>query len=267
MAPSASSNVNPQPGRLTPDQAIALGEVWSFLLHLWYCEPAHPGGRTNSHVVDDPYSLPTSPTTGSKWKSSGISSILVPTVEEKPSDATILPKLSPLNTCYYYLHRHLRAAEKTAAAAATEPATPTAAANPKSDAASLESELCETLAMRTMLNRQSAAKLRPWPSAHRDFKFKYTPAVYHDAFWAWVQNEHPDSIVIRSLKACRWKPIRAMEHLMLALEWRITHFLNELCLLEEDALDQRYNGFKYLLQRGTVAAPGYDLQGRPIQLS
>ncbi|KAF9975520.1 hypothetical protein BGZ73_000824 [Actinomortierella ambigua] len=111
--------------------------------------------------------------------------------------------------------------------------------------------------------RRSAARLKGWVPSKK-FTFKYSPTAYHDAFWNFVQNEHPDSVVIRFLKARKWNVERAMEMLVLTLEWRITNKLDELAVEDEETLDCKYPGFLYLLKRGKMAFPGYDLDGCPL---
>ncbi|KAG0227401.1 hypothetical protein BGW41_003837 [Actinomortierella wolfii] len=111
--------------------------------------------------------------------------------------------------------------------------------------------------------RRSAVRLKGWVPSKK-FTFKYSPSAYHDAFWNFVQNEHPDSVVIRFLKARKWNVERAMEMLVLVLEWRITNKLDELAVEDEETLDCKYPGFLYLLKRGKFAFAGHDLDGRTL---
>jgi hypothetical protein len=111
--------------------------------------------------------------------------------------------------------------------------------------------------------KRSAAKLKPWLPAKK-FTFKYSPAEYQTAFWSFVQAEHPDTTVLRFLRARKWNVEKAMEMLVLALEWRITMDVEEVVQDGEEALDARYPGFLEQLKNGKVIFRGHDRQGRPL---
>ncbi|KAF9582209.1 hypothetical protein BGW38_000507 [Lunasporangiospora selenospora] len=113
--------------------------------------------------------------------------------------------------------------------------------------------------------RRSAAKLKPWLPAKK-FTFKYSPAEYQTAFWAFVQNEHPDTTVLRFLRARKWNVEKAMEMLILALEWRITMGVDEVLQESEETLDAKYPGFLDQLKSGKVIFRGQDRHGRPLCL-
>ncbi|KAF9191091.1 hypothetical protein BGZ51_007800 [Haplosporangium sp. Z 767] len=97
--------------------------------------------------------------------------------------------------------------------------------------------------------RRSAAKLKPWLPAKK-FTFKYSPTEYQTAFWSFVQAEHPDTTVLRFLRARKWNVEKAMEMLILALEWRITMGVDEVVKEGEEALDVKYPGFLEQLKEG-----------------
>ncbi|KAG0258537.1 hypothetical protein DFQ27_004597 [Actinomortierella ambigua] len=305
MAPTtAPHDAVPQPGRLTPDQSAALGEMWSYLLYLWYSEAAPkaaaaPVSSENAGIADNQRPGPSSSSpppqpasTVRKWKNLDVMGFLTNNDHDKflpTARSNVSAHLSPFNTLYYHLHHQL---QTTSPSSTTTTTTAIASATCAADAANDEdadscinglarsSDNCkERLATKTIQMQQRVASssssssssscpspvLKQWPlAAQGKFKYKYGATVYHDSFWAWVQNEHPDSILIRSLKARGWKAERAMEHLMLALEWRITYGLQEMYWMEEDQLDQRYPGFLYLLERGKIAIVGRDREGRPL---
>jgi len=111
--------------------------------------------------------------------------------------------------------------------------------------------------------RRSAAKLKPWLPAKK-FTFKYSPSEYQNAFWSFVQSEHPDTTVLRFLRARKWNVEKAMEMLILALEWRISMGVDEVVTEGEEALEQRYPGFLDQLKTGKVIFRGHDREGRPL---
>ncbi|KAF9386968.1 hypothetical protein CPC16_007289 [Podila verticillata] len=113
--------------------------------------------------------------------------------------------------------------------------------------------------------KRSAAKLKPWLPAKK-FTFKYSPSEYQTAFWSFVQSEHPDTTVLRFLRARKWNVEKAMEMLVLALEWRITMGVDEVVQEGEEALDVKYPGFLEQLKNGKVIFRGHDRQGRPLCL-
>ncbi|KAG0262923.1 hypothetical protein DFQ27_002044 [Actinomortierella ambigua] len=408
----------PQPGRLTPDQYHALGEIWSFLLHLWYSEPSNPTS-SSSHATASPGKA-RSLTLNRRKSSFGPLSLLIkndsdnnnnnnntnnntnnnhnnhnqhPLVTRPAKSHTIghghgastseggyssgnnthaseggeFSPTSPQPNSYYYQHHHQRSC--SASSGSQAPASPTrlsqsfrqpslASSSPRSNnnninnitnnsnnnpmisnslytglgigsgmshsdsmpsisslahpgnscvsfaatmpvvapSASLMSpngggstgggggggngssssyhsshshpsqlnqQLNDKTAAAVAALRRSAARLKGWVPSKK-FTFKYSPTAYHDAFWNFVQNEHPDSVVLRFLKARKWNVERAMEMLVLALEWRISNKLDELAVEDEETLDCKYPGFLYLLKRGKVAFPGQDLEGRPL---
>ncbi|KAF9971187.1 hypothetical protein BGZ73_005914 [Actinomortierella ambigua] len=266
MTPTLTCDV-PQPGRLTPEQAIALGELWSYLLHLWYADTSNhqatPGDNCAMTDTQLQRSQQLSPPTGRKWKGFGVLSRLhksdldkfLPTAQ---SDVSV--QLSPLNESYYHFHSHLQQQQQQGTADAL-----TCLDSLENSLQPLKAKVCHLQQKGVIAVSSTAAYLKPWPlAAQGKFKYKFLASVYHDAFWTWVQNEHPDSILIRCLKARGWKAEKAMEHLMSALEWRITYGIHETFLLDEEALDARYPGFVYLLQRGKIALVGYDRQRRPL---
>lgn len=111
--------------------------------------------------------------------------------------------------------------------------------------------------------KRSAAKLKPWLPAKK-FTFKYSPSEYQTAFWSFVQSEHPDTTVLRFLRARKWNVEKAMEMLILALEWRITMGVDEVVQEGEEALEVKYPGFLDQLKNGKVIFRGHDRQGRPL---
>ncbi|KAF9955223.1 hypothetical protein BGZ65_003522 [Modicella reniformis] len=113
--------------------------------------------------------------------------------------------------------------------------------------------------------KRSAAKLKPWLPAKK-FVFKYSPGEYQTAFWAFAQSEHPDTTVLRFLRARKWNVEKAMEMLILALEWRITMGVDEVLQEGEEALETKYPGFLEQLKNGKVVFRGHDRRGRPLCL-
>ncbi|KAG0244371.1 hypothetical protein BGX31_009309 [Mortierella sp. GBA43] len=113
--------------------------------------------------------------------------------------------------------------------------------------------------------KRSAAKLKPWLPAKK-FVFKYSPVEYQSAFWSFSQAEHPDTTVLRFLRARKWNVEKAMEMLILALEWRISMGVDEVMKEGEEGLEAKYPGFLAQLKNGKVIIRGHDRQGRPLCL-
>ncbi|KAF8983885.1 hypothetical protein BGZ46_009342 [Entomortierella lignicola] len=228
---------------------MLLGEIWSFLLHLWYAEPAPPTGdpnhvrRTSSHGAP---SSPISPKGDNPFKEDHQTSMSAKspngTIESKPISS--IPA-SPTRLSQSFRQSSI-------------------ASSPPRETSPLNSLPGGATAAAAALKR-SATKLKPWLPAKK-FTFKYSPAEYHSAFWSFVQCEHPDTTVLRFLRARRWNVEKAMEMLILALEWRITMGVDEILQESEDSIESKYPGFLEQLKSGKVIFRGRDRQGRPLCL-
>ncbi|KAI1320125.1 hypothetical protein EDD11_002097 [Mortierella claussenii] len=269
-------------GNLTPEQWDALGEIWSFLLHLWYSEPSSPT-RTNSmhprrasshgifvHTNDMAAPCDQQQTVGSPSSPEGAGNSrhhhYASTGHETRSISP--PPVSPthLSQSFY---------QPSITSSPNGPTSPThshthhlggrRSSGGNGSGSNGNISLPGGAAAAAAALKRSAAKLKPWLPAKK-FIFKCSPSEYHTAFWAFVQSEHPDTTVLRFLRARKWNVEKAMEMLVLALEWRITMDVDEVVQEGEEALEAKYPGFLEQLKDGKVIFRGHDRQGRPLCL-
>ncbi|KAF9573170.1 hypothetical protein EC968_008912 [Mortierella alpina] len=268
-----------------------LGEIWSFLLHLWYSDPSTPPKSNSSH-----------PRRASSHGISASSTITTePVLHIDSSAGHSSPSMQPASPggsasqhqqqqSHHSHHRHYGSSSSTneKRAISPPPASPTrldqsfhqpsitasgSATSPghhhhsssSNGATNGFSSLPGGAAAAAAALKRSAAKLKPWLPAKK-FTFKYAPAEYQTAFWAFVQSEHPDTTVLRFLRARKWNVEKAMEMLILALEWRITMGVDEVVREGEEALEAKYPGFLEQLKNGKVIFRGHDRHGRPLCL-
>ncbi|KAF9437290.1 hypothetical protein BGZ76_001352 [Entomortierella beljakovae] len=237
---------------LTQQQWDTLGEIWSFLLHLWYSEPLSPTTSNSSHSrKTSGHGISFSPSSP-KWESSH--------TKDDSQHSPISPS-SP---------KILTTTESSRSISPT-PASPTRlsqsfqqvsiATSPPRPTSPLNTYLPGGAASAAAALRRSAAKLKPWLPAKK-FTFKYSPAEYQTAFWSFVQIEHPDVAILRFLRARKWNVEKAMEMLILALEWRIAQGVDEIMQMGELEIEAKYPGFLEQLKSGKVRFRGRDRQGR-----
>ncbi|KAF8938803.1 CRAL-TRIO domain-containing protein [Dissophora ornata] len=263
--PEATGHV----GNLTPDQWDALGEIWSFLLHLWYSEPSSPTRTSSMHPRRvSSYGISTASVAASNDQAHHSD-------QHRPSPP--LPSTSPGGTGHREHHRRASNSNEM------RPISPPPASPTRLSQSFYQPSIASSPPPTSPINshtsshppggaggaaaalRRSAAKLKPWLPAKK-FTFKYSPTEYHTAFWAFSQSEHPDTTVLRFLRARKWNVEKAMEMLVLALEWRITMGVDEIVGEGEEALEAKYPGFLDQLKNGKAIFRGYDRQGRPLCL-
>ncbi|KAF9114312.1 hypothetical protein BGX27_011213 [Mortierella sp. AM989] len=235
-------------GTLTQDQWDALGEIWSFLLHLWYSEPSSPTGDPSHLRRSSSHGTPVSPTS-SKGDSSHKGDTLM--ASSSPKTSSEYRSISPTPASPTRLSQSFY--------------QPSIASSPPRPTSPFNNHLPGGAATAAAALRRSAAKLKPWLPAKK-FIFKYSPAEYQNVFWSFVQAEHPDTVVLRFLRARKWNVEKAMEMLILALEWRITMGVDEIVQESEDSIEAKYPGFLEQLKSGKVIFRGRDRQGRPLCL-
>lgn len=270
------------------------GEIWSFLLHLWYSDPSTPPKTNSGH-----------PRRTSSYGISASSTIATePTLHIDSSAGHTSPSMQPASPggsasqhqqqqSHHSHHRHYGSSGSTneKRAISPPPASPTRLdqsfhqpsitasgagvssghhhhhhhhhASSSNGTTNGFSSLPGGAAAAAAALKRSAAKLKPWLPAKK-FTFKYSPAEYQTAFWAFVQSEHPDTTVLRFLRARKWNVEKAMEMLILALEWRITMGVDEVVREGEEALEAKYPGFLEQLKNGKVIFRGHDRHGRPL---
>ncbi|KAG0047260.1 hypothetical protein BGZ83_007665 [Gryganskiella cystojenkinii] len=282
-------------GNLAPDQWDALGEIWCFLLHLWYSEPS--SGSSKNPLSNHPrrsssYSAPTTTTTTTATEHGDHHHHHHDILHRHPTRGSSAsspppPLMAPTSPGSSGNNYH----PSTERNSSPQPASPTrlsqsfyqpsVASSPHGATSpimnsngnggggggghALISSLPGGAAAAAAALKRSAAKLKPWLPAKK-FTFKYSPSEYQSAFWAFVQSEHPDTTVLRFLRARKWNVEKAMEMLILALEWRITMGVDEVVTEGEEALEQKYPGFLDQLKNGKVIFRGHDREGRPLCL-
>ncbi|KAG0264266.1 hypothetical protein BG011_007156 [Mortierella polycephala] len=270
-------------GNLTPEQWDALGEIWSFLLHLWYSEPSSPTKSSHLRRASS-FGIPSFSTTTASETNNELDAA-TPAGQSPPTMSPSSPGTAETQHIHQQSHQSQRGHRQFGSSSSTNekraisppPASPTrldqsfrhpsitSASGPTSPINPSVSSLPGGAAAAAAALRRSAAKLKPWlPS--KKFTFKYSPTEYQTAFWSFVQSEHPDTTVLRFLRARKWNVEKAMEMLVLALEWRITMGVDEVVEEGEEALDAKYPGFLEQLKNGKVIFRGHDRHGRPLCL-
>lgn len=85
-------------------------------------------------------------------------------------------------------------------------------------------------------------------------------AVYFEEFWNMVSQHHPDSILLRFLRARKWNYERALDMLCSAIKWRVEYDVQGIFERGEDALPAWMN------TSGVVFFHRIDLKQRPVIL-
>ncbi|KAI9501428.1 CRAL-TRIO domain-containing protein, partial [Coemansia spiralis] len=84
------------------------------------------------------------------------------------------------------------------------------------------------------------------------------PTTIRDAFWAAVQGDHPDVLLLRFLRARKWKVDDALDMLLACLRWRLDEEIDWLVWVGESELNYA------LMQSGIGAIHKMDRLGQPI---
>ncbi|KAG0013181.1 hypothetical protein BGZ80_011244 [Entomortierella chlamydospora] len=84
------------------------------------------------------------------------------------------------------------------------------------------------------------------------------------AFWNNILGDHPDSLLLRFLRARKWNIANGTNMLLKAIKWRIEENIEEFEEKNEDGLDIKYRGLKKLMEMGGIYARGTDKQGRLV---
>ncbi|RKP07092.1 CRAL-TRIO domain-containing protein, partial [Thamnocephalis sphaerospora] len=77
-------------------------------------------------------------------------------------------------------------------------------------------------------------------------------------FWGLIMHDHPDSLLLRFLRARKWVVVKALEGAVLTLQWRVRENLAEIVREGEAKLNLR------TLQIGQAYMHGVDKQQRPV---
>ncbi|KAF9400545.1 hypothetical protein BGX21_004057 [Mortierella sp. AD011] len=84
------------------------------------------------------------------------------------------------------------------------------------------------------------------------------------AFWSNILGDHPDSLLLRFLRARKWNIANGTNMLLKAIKWRIEENIEEFKEKNENELDIKYRGLKKLMEMGGIYARGTDKQGRLV---
>ncbi|KAF9428215.1 hypothetical protein BGZ94_003075 [Podila epigama] len=84
------------------------------------------------------------------------------------------------------------------------------------------------------------------------------------ALWNNVLGDHPDSLLLRFLRARKWNVNNGLNMILKAFKWRLEDDIEEVKSKSEDELDSKYRGFKLQMQMGKSYLHGTDKLGRPV---
>ncbi|KAF9948760.1 hypothetical protein BGZ65_007852 [Modicella reniformis] len=93
---------------------------------------------------------------------------------------------------------------------------------------------------------------------------RFTGEELYNSFWKLPLLEHPDSVILKFLRARKWVLEDALTMLVSSLKWRIVERLNELTELSDVELDAKYPNFVEQMRMGKAYIRGADPLGRPI---
>ncbi|KAF9580817.1 hypothetical protein BGW38_002388 [Lunasporangiospora selenospora] len=91
-----------------------------------------------------------------------------------------------------------------------------------------------------------------------------TPEQLRPALWNNILGDHPDSLLLRFLRARKWNVTNGMTMILKAFKWRLDDDIEEVKANNEDALNAKYRGFKIQLEMGKSYIHGTDKLGRPV---
>ncbi|KAG0064705.1 hypothetical protein BGZ89_008917 [Linnemannia elongata] len=84
------------------------------------------------------------------------------------------------------------------------------------------------------------------------------------ALWNNILGDHPDSLLLRFLRARKWNVNNGMTMILKAFKWRLEDDIEEVKSKSEDELDAKYRGFRLQMELGKSFVHGTDKEGRPI---
>ncbi|KAF9584101.1 hypothetical protein BGW38_007579 [Lunasporangiospora selenospora] len=102
------------------------------------------------------------------------------------------------------------------------------------------------------------------PSTLTLSEFGLTAEELHQSLWNNSLGDHPDSLVLRFLRARKWDVVPALTMILKAFQWRKDNNVEDVKTLGEDELDQKYPKFRHQLEMGKFFIHGTDKAGRPI---
>ncbi|KAF9900044.1 hypothetical protein EC991_007960 [Linnemannia zychae] len=84
------------------------------------------------------------------------------------------------------------------------------------------------------------------------------------ALWNNILGDHPDSLLLRFLRARKWNVTNGMTMILKAFKWRLEDDIEEVKSKSEDELDAKYRGFRLQMELGKSYVHGNDKEGRPV---
>ncbi|KAG0056056.1 hypothetical protein BGZ83_006493 [Gryganskiella cystojenkinii] len=84
------------------------------------------------------------------------------------------------------------------------------------------------------------------------------------ALWNNVLGDSPDSLVLRFLRARKWHVGNALQMLLKAFKWRLDENVEDVKVLGDNELDEKYPKFKSQLEMGKFFVHGTDKLGQPV---
>ncbi|KAF9972133.1 hypothetical protein BGZ73_004784 [Actinomortierella ambigua] len=79
-----------------------------------------------------------------------------------------------------------------------------------------------------------------------------------------MMGDHPDSLVLRFLRARKWHVANGLTMLLKAFQWRLEMNVDDVKTLGDDELDAKYPKFKDQLAMGKFFVHGTDKHGQPV---
>ncbi|KAF9157887.1 hypothetical protein DFQ26_008226, partial [Actinomortierella ambigua] len=84
------------------------------------------------------------------------------------------------------------------------------------------------------------------------------------ALWNNILGDHPDSLLLRFLRARKWNVANGLNMILKAFKWRLEDDIEEVKANSEDALNEKYRGFRLQMEMGKSFVHGQDNDGRPV---
>lgn len=91
-----------------------------------------------------------------------------------------------------------------------------------------------------------------------------TAAQVQEGVWSNVLGDHPDSLVLRFLRARKWNVGNGLLMLLNAIKWRLEQEVENVKTLGDTELDAKYPKFQQQLQMGKWYIHGTDKSGQPV---
>ncbi|KAG0017543.1 hypothetical protein BGZ81_010700 [Podila clonocystis] len=84
------------------------------------------------------------------------------------------------------------------------------------------------------------------------------------ALWNNILGDHPDSLLLRFLRARKWNVNNGLNMILKAFKWRLEDDIEEVKSKSEEELNAKYRGFKLQMEMGKSYLHGTDKNGRPV---